>query len=111
MFVVVEIVGTGIICHIEIEPAVIVIIPPNSAQPVVLCGIANAGLFGNVFKRSIAAIMEQEVGLALHSPGSALHQKTLVAAIVLVAARFREFVDVHVNIARYEQIDKTISIV
>src|SRR5437870_3613657 len=60
---------------------------------------------------SITAIMEKEVGLALHSPRPTLHQETLVTAIALVATRFRKFVDVHMNIARDEQVDIAISIV
>src|SRR5882672_10229956 len=111
MFVVIEIIGTCVVSYVQVGPAVIVVVSPGGSQAVVFREVADSCLLGNVLKCPIAAIVEKEVRLALHSPWPALHQETLVAAIMLVAARFRKFVDVYVNIARHEQIDKTISIV
>src|SRR3989442_14070000 len=107
----IEKIWTSIVGHVKVRPTVIIVVAPNGPQPKSLTGVAHPGLFGYVFKCSITAIMEKEVGLALHSPRPTLHQETLVTAIALVATSFRKLVDVHMNIARDEQVDIAISIV
>ena len=111
VFVVVEIIRAGVVGDVQIRPAVIVVVSPNHAQAVAMLGIADARLFGNVFELAVAQVVKQEVGLALHAPGAALHQDSLEAAILLVAAKDRQVVHVEVHVARDEQVNLAVAIV
>ena len=54
--------------------------------------------------------MKQQVAFAIESARTALHRYALVAAI-FVAAKFRQMVEVHVNVTRNEKIHVAIAII
>ena len=73
VIVVVQIIRAGIVRDVEIGPAVVIVIAPDHAEAVILAGVAHAGLLRDFFERAIAAIVIEQVRLAGHAPGAALH--------------------------------------
>src|SRR2546422_6444033 len=104
MFIMVEIVGAGVVRYVEIRPTVIVVVGPDALHAVVVIWIIYPGLLRNVFKRSVAAIAEQEVGFTGKSPRTALHRDASKSAGLVISAEFRQLVDIDVHIARHEKI-------
>ena len=102
MFIVIEIIRAGIIGDIEIGPAIVVIVSPHHAQAIVVVGIVNPSFFGDLFESAVAAIVKEQVGLALHSPRTTLDADSLEAAGLLVAAESGQVVDIEMDIARHE---------
>ena len=111
MLVVIEVVRAGIVGDVQIGPTVVIVIAPDRAQAVVFVGIVDACLFGNFFKRAVAAIVKEQVGFPEHAPGSALHRDSLEAAVLLVLAEVRQFIHVKVNVAGDEKIYVSVTIV
>src|SRR6266404_6147147 len=71
--VVIEMIGSGVIGDEQIGPAVNVVVAPGRAQSVILFGIVNAGFLRDLFKGAVAAVVIEQIGFALHTPGPALH--------------------------------------
>src|SRR5713101_9186757 len=99
MFIVIEQVGLAIIRDVEIGPAIVVIVCPDRLQAVVMVWIVNASLLGNIFKGAVATIAEQVVGFSWKSAGSTLHHDSSIPAELIVAAKFRQMVDINENVS------------
>ena len=80
VIVVIEMIGRRIVSDEQVRPSVVVVVAPGRPEPVIFFGIADASLFRDLFKRSIAAIVIEQVGLALHAPRSALHGRAFELA-------------------------------
>ena len=86
VLVAVKIIWAGVVGHVQIGPAVVVVVAPNRPQAVVVVGIVHAGFFRNFFKRPVSAVVEKQVGFPLHPPRTALHSNSLEPAGLFVAA-------------------------
>src|SRR5258708_29658086 len=84
---------------------------PNSTHTMPLFGSVNARLFRRFFERTIATIVEQNIALALHSPGAALHEDTLEPAKSFITAEAGEIIHVQVYITCNKEIDKAVAII
>jgi hypothetical protein len=80
VIIVIEVIGRRVVRHKQIRPAVVVVVTPDRAQTVVFIGIAHASFLRDFLERAIATIVVEQVGLALHAPGSALHGHALELA-------------------------------
>src|ERR1700756_2055728 len=106
----VEVVGTGIVRDIQVGPAIVVEVAPDSLHTEVMLVIVHAGRFRDIFKGAITAVVEQEVRLARKSPWSTLHHDTAETAKLIIAAEFRQVVDVNQYVSRHKQIYTPIAI-
>src|SRR4030088_1569538 len=104
VIVVVEVIRTGVVRHIQVGPAIVVVVAPNALHAKVVLRIVNAGCFRNVLEGAIAAIAEQEVRLAWKAPRSTLHHDPTEPAKLIIAAEFRQLVDVNEHVSRDKQI-------
>src|SRR5215469_15841365 len=104
-------VGAGVVGDVEVRPAIIVVVSPGSTEAVIVMGIVYPGFLGDFFKGAVAAIVKEQIGLALHAPGTALHENAVITAKFLVTTKFRQFVHVNMNVARNEQVDFAIAII
>ena len=111
MFVPVEVVRASIVRHVEVGPAIVVIVPPNHSHAVVVTRIIHPRLLGNIFKGTVATIVEQEIRLPLHPPRPALHEHPAEAAELLVAPQLRQPVHVHLDVPGYEQIYISVTVI
>src|SRR5438445_13812725 len=100
MLVVVQVIGAGIVGHIEIGPAVVVIVRPYPLHSEVMIRIIHSGLLGHVFKSSISAVAKKKVGLARKPPRAALHWNPAEPACLFVASKLWKLVCIDVNVAR-----------
>ena len=107
VFVAIEKIGTHVIGHEEIGPAVVVIIGPHNAHTQAFVWIADARFFRHIFKRSIAAIVIENVRLTFRYRN--LHLQSLV--IEGIVAGLRQMMNVCVHVSRYEQIQMAVAIV
>ena len=64
MLVAVEKVRAGIVGDVEVGPGVVVVVAPGCAQSVVVRGIVDAGFLRDLFKRAVALVVKEQVGLA-----------------------------------------------
>jgi hypothetical protein len=71
--------------------------------------VAYAGLYRNVLKGTIPAVAEQIVGFTGVAAAGTLHGYT--AKIAQLTIIFCEFVDIHVQISRHEQVNVAIAVV
>src|SRR5439155_17486614 len=76
--VVVQKIGTTVVGHVQVWPAVAVCIRPNDAQAVPSLRVGDACLFGEVGEGPIAIVMEERITGAGKAPRSALHGDTVV---------------------------------
>ena len=110
MTVVVQVVRSRVVGHEQIGPAVVVVVGPHGSQPVVPGRIVHTRFHRNLFERAVAPVVVQEIGFALHPPGTALHRHRLVDAM-LALAELGKVIDIEMNITRNEQIYVSIAIV
>ena len=110
MFVVVEVVRAGVVGDVEVGPVVVVVVGPHALHAEVMIGIVDPGFLGNVFERAVAAIAEEKIGFARQSPGAALDGDAAKLAGLVVTAEHRQLVDVDEDVARDEQVDKSVAI-
>ena len=111
MLVVVEKIGPGVVGHVQIRPAVVIVIAPHGPEPVAVPGIVNPSFLGDLFERTIAAVSKKQVAFAFHAPGTALHQNAFVAAEFFVAAKFRELIHIQMDVPRHKEVDVAVVIV
>src|SRR5207245_2840345 len=71
---------TGIVCDVNVGPAVVVEIGDNYAEAVGSGGFQNAGRLGDVGERPISVVAEENVLAALQPGRTARHQQSLVLA-------------------------------
>ena len=102
VFVVIKKIGTGVIRHIEIRPAIVVVVGPDTLHSVTAFGIVYSGFFGNIFKGPVSPVVKEEIGLPGKTSRTALHQNSPEAAKLIVAAKFRKLIDVNEYVAWYE---------
>ena len=102
MFVVIEVIGPGIVGYIKIRPAVVVVVSPDSLHSEIMIRIVDSGLLGYIFKGPIAAVAKKKVGLARQSPRTALHWNATKPTGFFVAPKLWKFVGVDVHVARDE---------
>src|SRR5882762_3726231 len=102
MFVVIEIIGPGIVGYIEIRPAIIVIVRPDSLHSEIMIRIVDAGLLGYIFEGSISAVAEKKIGFSRQSPRTALYRNAAEPAGFFVAPKLWKFVGVNIHVARDE---------
>ena len=107
VIVVVEKIRPGIVRHIQIGPAIIIVIAPHHSQSVIFAGVVHARLLRHFLKRPVAAIVVQQVRFARHAPGAALHND----AAKLAGAERAGIIHVHMNVARYENIHEAVFVV
>src|SRR5229473_795245 len=110
MVVMVEGIRTGIVRDIQIGPAVVVEVAPNALHAEVMLGVVHAGRFRNVLEGAIAVIVKQEIRLAGKSPRSTLLHDPAKTAKLIIAAEFRQLVDVDEYVSRRKQIDTSIPV-
>src|SRR5258708_5611431 len=110
MVVMVEVIRTGIVRDIQIGPAVVFEVAPDALHAEVMLGVVHACRFRNVLEGAIAAIVKQEIRLAGKSPRSTLHHDPAETAKLIVAAEFRQLVDVDEYVSRHKQINPPIAI-
>jgi hypothetical protein len=67
-----------------------------------MVGIVDASFLGNFLEGSIATVVKEQIGFALHSPRAALHQDSFEAAMFLVAAESGQFIHVDLDVAGNE---------
>src|ERR1700691_2928806 len=70
----------------------------------------HTGFHGNLFEGAVTTVVEKEIALPLHTPGSALHGHALIVAM-RAFAELRKVIDVHVEIAGTEQVYVAIAII
>ena len=102
MFVVIKKIGAGVIRHVEIRPAIVVVISPGALHSVTTFRIVYAGFFGNIFKGPVTTVVKEEIRLPGKTSRTALHQNSPEAAKLIVAAKFRKLIDVNEYVAWYE---------
>ena len=111
MLVAVEKIGPCVVGHVQIGPAIVIVITPHDAESIPVPGIVNPGFLGDLLKRTIAAVVEKQVAFALHTPRATLHQNSLVAAEFFIATEFRELVHIQVDVPRHKEVDVAVAIV
>src|SRR5207249_10988348 len=102
MLITIQIIRAGIIRHIEIGPAIVIVVTPLHSQTVIAVGIINPGFPRYFFESAIAAIVKQQIALALHAPRTALNSDSLEAASLLITPKSWQVIDVEVHVARDE---------
>src|SRR6516225_10621659 len=80
VIVAVKVVRRGVVGHIQIRPAVIVIVAPHRTKAVIQVGVVHARLLGHILKGSVTTIAKEKMALSNHSPGAALHGNALEMA-------------------------------
>ncbi len=78
--VVVKRAGRGIVGHVDVGPAVAVIIAPHHAQTVILAGV-DPGALGDVGEGSITIVVEEEVAPPGQAARAAEGRDSTVSAI------------------------------
>ena len=76
----VEVVGSPVVGHEEVEVRVVVDIGPNDAQPVVHRPVGDAGRLRNVREGPVAVVPVEEIGRPFQAPGPASHPQPVVVA-------------------------------
>src|ERR1700724_567592 len=110
MVIVVEVVRTGVVRDIQIGPAIVVEVAPDALHAEVMLGVVNTGCFGDVLEGTIAAVAKQKIRFARKSPRSTLHHDPAETAKLIIAAEFRQLVDVNEYVPRHKKIDTPIAI-
>jgi len=110
VIVVIEVVRGGIVGHVQVWPAVIIIVAPRRTQTVIQVGVAHPRFLGNILKGAIAAIAKEEMAFSYHAPGAALDGDPLEMA-KLGAPELGKMVHIDVHITRDEQIHVAIAVV
>src|SRR5215813_8941875 len=110
VIVAVKVVRRGIVGHIQIRPAVIVIVAPHRPEAVIQVGVVHARLLGNILKSSVSTIAKEKMALSNHSPGAALHGNALEMA-KLSAAEFRKMIHIDMHVTGDEQIHVAVTVV
>jgi hypothetical protein len=68
-------------------------------------------LLRDLFEGAVAAIVKEQIALALHSPRPALHANSFEAAGLFIAAKRRELVDIKMHVAGNKKIHVPIAVV
>src|SRR5437868_3885658 len=110
MVVMVKIVRTSVVGDVQIRPAVIVVIGPDSLHSEVVIGIVHARCFRNILESAISTVTEQEIRFARQSPGTTLHHDAPEAAKLVVTAEFRQLVNVDKDVSGHKKINVPIAI-
>ena len=111
MFVAIKIVGAGVIRDVQIGPAVVFEIRPQRLHAESVPRIVDSRFLRNLFKSTVAAIMEQQVGLTRKPIRPAQNADSKIVAGRAVVVRFRQRAHILVHIARNKKIDVPIAIV
>src|SRR5713226_2123742 len=111
VLVAVKKIGTCVVGHVQIGPAVVIVIAPHGPESVPVPGIVNASFLGDLLKRTIAAVVIKQVAFALHAPRAALHQDSFVATEFFITSEFRQLVDIQMDISCHKEVDVAVAIV
>ena len=106
----VEEVRRRVVRHVEIRPAVVVVVEPGDAEAEVAARIRDAGLFGYVGEAPVAVVVEEQVPLARQAARAALHGDAAVLA-GLVLAELGQMREIDLHVAADEQIEPPVAIV
>ena len=111
MFIVIQIVGATVISDVEIGPAVIVVIRPNSLHAEIGSRIVDASLFRNLLKGPVPPIAEQQVRFpGVTTPGT-FHGDAREIAKLVDVLWLGQLAQVHTQVARYKQVYIAIPVV
>src|SRR6185437_10984496 len=106
----VENAGRAVAGHVDIGPAVIVVVQSGNAERVVAGGPVNVRLGADVFESAIAAIMVENIFRPLQATGAAHHGHTLPQAGRPVAG-LRRVGQVEIHIVGDHQVELAVSVV
>ena len=111
VLVVIKEIRPGIVGHVKIGPAIVVVVAPYDTQAIAVSRIVNPGFLGNLFECSITTIVKQQVAFTLHAPGATLNQHSFEPAELVIAAKLGKLIDIHMNVTRDEQVHVSIAVV
>src|SRR5262249_38285960 len=98
-----EKIRNGIVCDVDIGPAIVVIVPENDTESVAIRPV-DAGFFRNVLERAIAIVAIEDVWLGVIDVGMAVGPDVLHGAAIFVV------LDGEVDVVRHVKVDITIVI-
>ena len=108
VIVVVKVIGAGIVGDVEVGPAVIVETASDHTETVVGVRVVHARFLRDFIACTVAPVVIEQIGLANHAPGTALHHDDLCE---FAGAECSDVGQIHVNVPRDENIDEAVLIV